>query len=400
MNRNGDNLAVQFGAGNIGRGLMGQLFWEAGFKTIFVDANIPLVGRLTERGSYPLRLLDAYTKRPQEYTIDRFEAFSTDERAAITEMIAQAQMVATAVGVANLDAIAPLLAAGIRRRFEHNAKPLDVYLCENMLGVATELSRKVGEMLDGPVKTWAQGNVGFAGMSVARIVGGTGARSSKDDPLLVVADAHRSVPYDGSAVRAGRPEIDALYPVSNFRAEVERKIFTHNIGHAGLAYLGYLRGHTYIHETFDDDFVRSVFDGALDETTEALLQRYPADLDRQEHVRVRQDVRVRFGNSLLRDEITRVGRDPIRKLARSDRIAGAVELCISHGIVPDRIAIICAAALCFDCPNDPQATRLQNMIEQYGVQDTLKQLSGIDPAGEFGQRVLDRYEQLQSNHVR
>jgi mannitol-1-phosphate 5-dehydrogenase len=31
--------AVQFGAGNIGRGFMGQLFWEAGYRTIFVDAN-------------------------------------------------------------------------------------------------------------------------------------------------------------------------------------------------------------------------------------------------------------------------------------------------------------------------------------------------------------------------
>jgi mannitol-1-phosphate 5-dehydrogenase len=35
--------AVQFGAGNIGRGFMGQLFWEAGYRTIFVEANQKLV---------------------------------------------------------------------------------------------------------------------------------------------------------------------------------------------------------------------------------------------------------------------------------------------------------------------------------------------------------------------
>ena len=74
--------------------------------------------------------------------------------------------------------------------------------------------------------------------------------------------------------------------MGNFKAEVERKIFTHNLAHAALAYLGYLRGHTYIHETFEDEFVRSVFDGALNETTEALLRRYPADLDRDEHARL------------------------------------------------------------------------------------------------------------------
>jgi len=400
MRRSDNKLAVQFGAGNIGRGLMGQFFWEAGFETIFVDTNAVLVGHLNEQGSYPLRLLDAYTRTPQEFTIDRFQAFSTEESATVAEMIAQAEMVATAVGVANLDAVGPLLAEGIRARLERAAGPLDVYLCENMLGAASKLSENVGSLLDGPVRGWAEENVGFVGMSVARIVGGTGTRSPQDDPLLVVADAHRSIPYDRRAVRADRPDIDALHPVRNFQAEVERKIFTHNIGHASLAYLGYLRGFTYVHEAIDDDGVRSIFDGALDETTAALLHRYRADLDRREHMRIRQDVRIRFGNPLLRDGIARVARDPIRKLGRNDRIAGAAELCISCGVVPEHIAIVCAAALCFDCPDDPQATRLQNTIQQHGQQETLRRLSGIEPASEFGRRVSEHYDRLQSDRTR
>ena len=182
--------------------------------------------------------------------------------------------------------------------------------------------------------------------------------------------------------------------MGNFKAEVERKIFTHNVGHATLAYLGYLRGHTYIHETFDDDFVRSVFDGALDETTEALLRRYPDDLDRAGHMEIRKDVRVRFGNPLLKDEITRVARDPIRKLGRDDRIIGAAELCRSQGIDPDHIATLCAAALRYDCAEDRHATRLQAMIRQMGVAETLRQVSGIDPSGEFGRKVIARYQDL------
>lgn len=220
------------------------------------------------------------------------------------------------------------------------------------------------------------------------------ARSPQDDPLLVVADAHRDIPYDGKATRAGEPGIEGFHPVSNFKAEVERKIFTHNVGHAGLAYLGYLRGRTYIHETFDDDFVRSVFDGALDETTEALLRRYPADLDRREHMEIRTDVRVRFSNPLLKDQITRVARDPIRKLGRDDRIIGAEELCRSQGVAPDHIATICAAALCYDYPDDPHAVRLQTMIQQQGVQETLRQISGIEPASDFAQQVIARYRGL------
>jgi mannitol-1-phosphate 5-dehydrogenase len=390
------NLAVQFGSGNIGRGLMGQLFRDAGFETTFVDASASLVERLNQQGRYPLRVLDAYARQARELVIDRFRALSTSQDREIAESVAAARIVATAVGVANLDAIAPLLAEGLRRRFERKAGPLDVYLCENMLGAADLLSRKVMGHLQGPAQAWAGDNVGFVGTSVARIVGGAGVRAPQDDPLLVIADAHRDIPYDRKATRAGDPGIDGFHPVSNFTAEVERKIFTHNVGHAALAYLGYLRGHTYIHETFDDDFVRSVFDGALDETTDALLRRYPADLDRREHMNIRQDVHIRFGNPLLRDAIARVARDPIRKLGRNDRIIAAAELCRSQGVRPDHIAAVCAAALRYKCLEDPAAVRLQTMIHQAGLAETLRQVSGVKPSDDFAREVIRRYQDLES----
>ena len=396
MKNDKNRVAVQFGAGNIGRGLMGQLFWEGSFDATFVDANASLVEQLNRQGSYPLRLLDAYSSSIHELTIEGFQSLDTGDQAAIAEAIADARIVATAVGVANLDAVSPLLAAGIRRRFEQKAGPLDIYLCENMLGAAATLSQRVISRLNGPTRVWAESNIGFVGTSVARIVGGAGVQSPGDDPLLVVADAHRDIPYDGKATRAGEPGIEGFHPVGNFKAEVERKIFTHNIGHAGLAYLGYLRGHTCIHETFDDDLVRSVFDGALDETTEALLRRYPADLDRQEHMEIRKDVRVRFGNPLLKDGITRVARDPIRKLGREDRIIGAAELCRSQSVAPGHIATICAAALCYDCPEDPHAVRLQTMIQQQGVKEALRQVSGVEPSSEFGCQIITQYQLLRA----
>ncbi len=394
MKNDGDKLAVQFGAGNIGRGLMGHLFQESGFDTLFVRANAMLVEQLNRRGSYPLRLLDPYSRSVRELIVSGFKTLHTSQEAAIAEAIVNARIVVTAVGMTNLHAVSPLLAMGIRRRFEREAGPLDVYLCENMLGAAATLSQKVISLLDGPARAWAQDNIGFVGTSFAGIVGGPAVRSPQDDPLLVVADTHRDVPYDGPATRADRPDVQGFHPVSNFRAEVERKIFTHNVGHAGLAYLGYLRGHAYIHETFDDDFVRSIFDGALDETTEALLRRYPTDLDRREHMEIRKDVHVRFSNPLLKDGITRVARDPIRKLSRDDRIVGAAELCRSHGVAPDHIATICAAALRYDWPDDPHAVRLQTLIRKQGIEKTLEEISGAEPASAFSRQAIAQYHSL------
>ena len=59
--------AVQFGAGNIGRGFMGQLLWEAGFEITFVDADKQLVALLNDRAQYPLQLLDAYSKNGKRW---------------------------------------------------------------------------------------------------------------------------------------------------------------------------------------------------------------------------------------------------------------------------------------------------------------------------------------------
>jgi mannitol-1-phosphate 5-dehydrogenase len=111
---------------------------------------------------------------------------------------------------------------------------------------------------------------------------------------------------------------------------------------------------------------------------------------------IRKDVRVRFSNPLLKDGITRVARDPIRKLGRDDRIIGAAELCRSQGVTPDHIATICAAALLYDCPEDSHAVRLQTMIQQQGVEETLRQVSGVELTGDFGQQVVAQYHSLRS----
>jgi len=53
--------AVIYGAGNIGRGFIGQLFLESGYHTIFIDVNETLVRELHKRHSYPLRILGTET---------------------------------------------------------------------------------------------------------------------------------------------------------------------------------------------------------------------------------------------------------------------------------------------------------------------------------------------------
>ncbi len=386
--------AVQFGAGNIGRGFMGQLFYEAGYETIFVDVSPDIVLLINEKKQYPLRLLDARTRSEIDLTIDRIRAIDADKVPDVTEAVANADVIGTAVGVGNLVSIAPLVISGIQLRFERSARPVDIYLCENTLTASKILKDAVMRDMDEPLKKWTEENIGFVGTIVARMVPSKSDRFGVDDPLFVTADSFHALPYDGNAVRGTPPAIEGIRAVDNFEAEVTRKLFTYNLGHAALAYLGYLRGFTYVHELFEDAALLTYFNGALDEISEALIVRFSKDLDRESQDWVRADINLRFSNPMILDTVYRVGRDPIRKLGPHDRLVGSARLCLEQEIFPENIAVVCAAAFCYDYRKDSEAVRLQKMIKESGIERTMMEVSGVDPESELGSKIVSSYLKL------
>ena len=379
---------------NIGRGFMGQLFFEAGYRTVFVEKNQELVGLIRERAQYPLRLLDAYTKTELNVWISSVDSLSTVDGGLVVSCFSEADIAGTAVGVENLKLIAPLIASGIRARQAAGRLAIDIYLCENSLTAAATLKKEVFTCLDPATQQWAENNVGFVGTSVARMVPAPQERFKGIDPLFVVADSYHKLPYDSRAARAPQPRIVGMKPVRNFKAEVERKLFTHNLGHAALGYIGYLKGYSYVHEPFDDPYLSKIFMGALQETASALVKMYPEDLDPREHQDILDDVRVRFSNPMLMDTVQRVARDPLRKLGPNDRLIGSAKLCMAQGVVPANIATICGAALCYDCPQDAAAIELKQLILEQGPEHALRQISGVNPEDELGRKILAAYREL------
>jgi mannitol-1-phosphate 5-dehydrogenase len=386
--------AIQFGAGNIGRGFMGQLFWEGGYHTWFVEYNQQLVQSLLLEKSYPLKLLDAYSKSEIDMRIDNFEAVSTDNPDMVSSIFALADVAGSAVGVRSLESIAPLIAQGIVKRKALSDQPIDIYLCENIEGSGPLLKQYVYHLLDHDHQLWADKFIGFVSTSVARMVPAPNNRFAGEGKLFVVADSYHHLPYDEKARRAPLPSIEGLQAVSNFKAEVERKLYTHNLGHAAMGYIGYLKGYRYVHEPFEDPELFSIFKGALNETARALVQKYPEDIDAQEHDKILEDVNVRFGNPMLMDSLTRVARDPLRKLGPNDRLIGSAKLCLEFGIFPKHIATVCGAAYCYDFPEDPNAVKLQTIIREQGIEGALQTVSGIDEKSRLGREIINAYDEL------
>ncbi|HOT51744.1 MAG TPA: mannitol-1-phosphate 5-dehydrogenase, partial [Candidatus Hydrogenedentes bacterium] len=365
--------AVQFGAGNIGRGFLGQLFFESGYRTTFVDVVPEVVEGLRARGAYPLRIVG---DDPRELTISNVTAVSSLDMNAVAEALSEADIAATAVGVNVLPRIAPALAAGIARRFARtDAPPLNIIVCENLIDAGPFLREHVRTHLDARFHDALDEKVGFVEASIGRMVPIMTPEQRAEDPLRVCVEAYCDLPVDANGFRGPIPPLAHMMPRPNFKAYVERKLFVHNAGHATTAYLGYLRGHEYIWQAIADPPIRTEADAAMAETCAALSAKHGMPLgELQAHW---TDLIERFQNKALGDQILRVAADPIRKLGPKDRLIGAALMCLEQGVEPSHVAFAAAAAMLYDPPHDAAACRLQDIRAQGGLDAVLNQVCQI-----------------------
>jgi mannitol-1-phosphate 5-dehydrogenase len=163
--------------------------------------------------------------------------------------------------------------------------------------------------------------------------------------------------------------------VENLGAYVERKIYTLNTGHAVAAYLGYLRGYGTIGEALKDPAVFETVKGAMEEAGTYLVARF--GFSPGEHQKYIENTLKRFVNPALKDEVVRVGRQPLRKLGPEDRLVYPAVKAAELGRTPENLARGIAAALKFDYEGDEEARILQDMIGNEGVKKVLEKICGI-----------------------
>ena len=380
--------AVLFGAGGVGRGFIGHLLHRSGIPPAFVDVNEALVRQLNAQGAYTVCL--AKEGEPEE-TVTDVAACSCSDLEQIRDWVCQAELLFTAVGAGALDAIAPLLAAGLRERSQRGVKdPCNILLCENLPHAASIVQEKVAGQLPPELKTEALSRTGFAGVVVGRMIPLLPQSLRERDPLLVLGEDYWVLPVDKQGLIPPIPKVEGVLLCADFPAEEARKLYTHNMAHAVLAYHGYLAGHEYIAEAAADEELLKLAAQATEEATRGLLEAYDLDEDVQREYAA--TLLERFKNPFLMDTVIRVGRDPLRKLAPEDRLVGAARLALRAGVKPRALASAIAAALRFDPATDPLATELQRRLRNEGVENILRRVCGLDPDEPLFELVLRAWE--------
>jgi hypothetical protein len=148
-----------FGAGNIGRGVIGQIFSQSGYDVVFIDAVESLVNELNAKGYYPLELVT--NDETITYEIGPVSACLAQNQEQVNQIISKADAMATAVGVPVLPKIAPGLAAAFAaRKASGNNSELDILVCENKLGAGDYLRSLILE-INPDLKMMLENKIGF-----------------------------------------------------------------------------------------------------------------------------------------------------------------------------------------------------------------------------------------------
>jgi mannitol-1-phosphate 5-dehydrogenase len=385
--------AVVFGAGNVGRGFLGQLLSESGYAVVFVDIDEPLISALNVRHAYTIRLVD--TDHAEEVAISPVRALHAKDVGTVAQALTEADVAATAVGVRALPHVAPLVAAGIARRAESSAQdPLNIIICENLKDAAATFRRLVSEHLDADLDAYLEACVGFVDTVIGRMVPPPTPEMRAQDPSLILVEPYKELPVDRCGFVGPIPEIVGLEPCENFAAYTACKLYIHNCGHAMLGYLGHLRGYTFGYQALEDAAIRALFERALSESKDGIVAAHSVDPAWLEaHI---ADLGRRFANRALGDTTFRLARDPLRKLSPEDRLVGAARLAEKAGTKPEALSWGIAAGYRFDAADDPQAVSLQQRTAEEGFDTVLADVSGIEAGEPLAALVRERMHMLQA----
>lgn len=364
--------AVVIGAGKIGCGFLAPLFHDAGWDVVVAARSETVVDRMRAAGDFTVRTTGAGGVRRVRVT-----AVLTGSP-AFDDAVAGADVIATAVGAASVAALGAPLARALAAR---GNRPVDVWTVENG-DVAPQLH---AALRDSAARLGLRlPRVGVAGaIAYAAVTQGDWKRSPRPE---FVSDTAKWLLVDAAPLALGLPRLPRVGATPSYAEHLEGKRFVFSAGHAMCAFIGARHGHHWLHDAAADPRIRPLVADALVASRQALGGG-------------REDagpvgwVLDRYANAELLDTVTRVARDPIRKLAPDGPLVGPARLVArSAGVAPIGFATAIASALNYRNSADPQASLLAEMLVSSGLATVLSDVCDLDPAEPLARQVMRIYQ--------
>ncbi len=379
-------LAIHFGGGNIGRGFIGEVLHNNDFQIAFVDINEEIINALNEFGEYTIEFAEEGKKRIK---IDNVYGINNQKNPhTVVEKIARADLITTAIGPKVLPYIAPLIAKGIQKRKKiGKLEPIDVIVCENMIGGGTFLKSEVVKHLSEEDVLYMERYTGFPNCAVDRIV----PLQLHEDKLFVSVEPYKEWVVSEPELKNKHIKLEGVSYVPDLAPFIERKLFTANTGHATIAYTGKYKGYKTIAEALMDSEIKEQVIKVLSETGTLMAEKW--GFNRDEHDRYIEKVLSRFMNPYISDNISRVARSPIRKLGYKERFIQPIRETEERNISNEALIQTVAKILIYNDPEDKESQSLVQLIELKPIEEVVREVTGLTDQVLID-RIIEEYGKL------
>jgi mannitol-1-phosphate 5-dehydrogenase len=360
---------IVFGAGAAGKGLIGLLFSQAGYNVTFVDIKDDLVKQLRDAGRYQV-LIHNLDGTQEECSVEGFHVLHARDRENIARKM--------------IPDVAQTIALGVSQcRNTGRSNPINCIACENMKNSSSTLGHQVRALLSPDERRYSEEMFAFPDCMINRVV------PNPSNALALETEDYCEWTVDAGSVKGAMPiPLRFIEFVHYQSARFDRKLMVYNGSHAACAYLGFARGHTWIHEAVADEQVVSLVRGTIDELG-AVVQRLHG-FSKENIEAYKRDFWLRCRNRGLRDKVVRIARQPKRKLGRRERLIGPAKLAQQYQLPHSFILRAIWAALKFRHPDDPESLDLAEQLRHQGVRATLSKVSDL----KFSDPLFDELEAI------
>jgi len=349
-----------YGAGAIGRGYLPRVFTQDQFEYYFVEKNELIRNQLNEKKCYT-----SYMTVDGTYDIKKIQVkhcYKSDDE---LDIISQADAILIAVGPRNF--------MQLQNKFINTSLPIISF--ENDSNMPVLMRNKTRNE-----------NVVFA---IPDVITSNTAPGEllKDDPLCIITEYGRCFIDEKVKFLGGDCDyVDSQELAKQWHA----KLYIHNTPHCIAAYFGNLLNVEYLHEGMRYPSIVEIVNGTMNEMKQMLRKKYNIDNDFLDFYANKE--LQRFSNAILFDPISRVAREPFRKLALKERLIGAAALCLSVGIVPYNLIKGIMAAFCFDKENDSDFY-IKHLIKSLSPEDFLRIIIGLRPGEALFELLIENWDE-------
>lgn len=383
--------AIILGAGRIGRGFVCELLLSNYVEVVFFDASDDMVKALNEKKEYTIHVLG---NEELSTKVENVKAYSIHDIEQLATSWEESDMIFTACGGKNMPAVGETLGKAFRLLLEKGAvHTSNIITCENWIDPATDLKTAILETLnDEESKDVFEKNTGVSESVI--LCTGTGA----PDPSKVVNEMDTWVqnlwylPVDKSRIVGDIPQWNHIQFIDNFGNLLKQKIYTNNTSVASVAFFGRLRGIRRVADAANHPDIEPLLDKVYEEINAALINGM--GIDEKSQLEFSKNAKAKYTDYNIVDDVTRIARDPIRKLGPEDRLIGPLKMALKAGVQPKTIALATAAALYYQDPEDADANKLVELRKEKGIDYILTAISKLEKDEEATKLIKKGIEEL------